>query len=116
MKMALLALAALVGAGLCHAQSEPGPLLLQQPTMSRTQIVFVYAGELWRVNRDGGAADVENHGVAPDVPMELDPKAWREGHDVQLEKAVAVALDELKRHPLPRPKAPMLPDYSRYAH
>jgi len=63
-----------------------------------------------------GTWDVENHGVSPDVPIELDPKAWREGHDVQLEKAVAVALDELERHPLPRPQMPALPDYSRYAH
>src|SRR5262249_45775620 len=37
-----------------------------------------------------GSWDVENHGVAPDVEVELDPKAMREGHDPQLEKAVAI--------------------------
>jgi tricorn protease len=63
-----------------------------------------------------GTWDVENQGVSPDIPIELDPKGWREGRDVQLEKAVAVALDELKRHPLPRPQVPVMPDYSRYAH
>lgn len=63
-----------------------------------------------------GTWDVENHGVPPDVPIILDPKAWREGHDVQLEKAIAVAMDELKKHPLPTPKVPPFPDYSKYAH
>ena len=32
------------------------PLLLQQPTMSKTEIVFVYGGYLWSVARDGGEA------------------------------------------------------------
>src|SRR5260370_38773833 len=31
-----------------------GPLLLQKPTLSKTQIAFVYAGDLWIVSRDGG--------------------------------------------------------------
>ncbi|HEV2489667.1 MAG TPA: PDZ domain-containing protein, partial [Candidatus Acidoferrales bacterium] len=63
-----------------------------------------------------GTWDVENHGVPPDVPVTLDPKSWREGHDVQLEKAVAVALEELKKNPLPKPKVPPFPDYSKYVH
>ena len=32
------------------------PLLLQKPTLSRTHIAFVYAGDLWTVPREGGAA------------------------------------------------------------
>src|SRR5580704_2527582 len=32
------------------------PLLLQKPTVSKTQIVFSYAGDLWSVPRDGGEA------------------------------------------------------------
>src|ERR1700733_4809886 len=32
------------------------PLLLQKPTVSRTHIVFSYAGDLWSVPRDGGEA------------------------------------------------------------
>jgi tricorn protease len=31
-------------------------LLLQKPTLSKTQIAFVYAGDLWTVPRDGGEA------------------------------------------------------------
>jgi tricorn protease len=54
--------------------------------------------------------------VPPDVPVILDPKAWREGHDVQLEKAIAVAMDELKKNPLPKPHVPPFPNYSKDAH
>ncbi len=63
-----------------------------------------------------GTWDVENHGVPPDVPIILDPKAWREGHDVQLEKAISVAMEELKKNPLPKPKVPAFPNYSKDAH
>jgi tricorn protease len=62
-----------------------------------------------------GTWDVENHGVPPDVPIVLDPQAWRQGHDVQLEKAVAVAMDALRENPLPKPHVPAFPDYSQYA-
>src|SRR5260221_8744266 len=31
-------------------------LLLQKPTLSKTHIAFVYAGDLWTVPRDGGDA------------------------------------------------------------
>ena len=32
------------------------PLLMQKPTLNRTHVVFVFAGDLWRVPREGGAA------------------------------------------------------------
>ncbi|HET9362492.1 MAG TPA: hypothetical protein VFO58_22220, partial [Vicinamibacterales bacterium] len=38
-----------------NAQSNP-PLLLQRPTLSRTHIAFVFAGDLWTVPREGGDA------------------------------------------------------------
>ena len=46
-----------------------------------------------------GQFEIENHGVAPDIVEDLDPAAWRAGHDSQLEKAVAVAMDSLAKHP-----------------
>ncbi len=61
------------------------------------------------------AWEVENHGVAPDVEVELDPKAVREGHDPQLEKAVALLLDELAKHPLPVYHKPPYPNYHQGA-
>jgi tricorn protease len=60
-----------------------------------------------------GAWAVENVGVAPDVEVDLDPQAWRAGHDSQLEKAVAIVLDELKKKPAPAPRKPAYPNYQR---
>jgi tricorn protease len=58
-----------------------------------------------------GTWDVENHGVAPDIEVEMDPKAVREGHDPQLEKAVEWLLDSLKKNPLPKHQRPAFPNY-----
>jgi len=55
----------------------------------------------------------ENTGVAPDVEVELDPKSVRDGHDPQLERAVAIALEELKKRPAPKPNRPAYPDYQK---
>jgi tricorn protease len=60
-----------------------------------------------------GDWEVENVGIAPDVEVEMDPKAWRQGHDLQLEKAVEVALEELGRNPLPKAKRPAYPNYHK---
>lgn len=58
-----------------------------------------------------GNWEVENVGIAPDIEIDLDPKAWRAGHDSQLEKAVAVALEELAKNPIRPPKRPAYPIY-----
>jgi tricorn protease len=58
-----------------------------------------------------GRWDVENRGVAPDVEVEFDPKAVREGHDPQLEKAVELVMEELKKHPASKVKRPPFPNY-----
>ena len=50
-----LVLAALCAGAACAADPNP-PLLLQKPTLSKTQIAFVYAGDLWTVAREGGEA------------------------------------------------------------
>jgi tricorn protease len=58
-----------------------------------------------------GQWDVENKGVKPDVEIELEPKAVAEGHDPQLERAVAIAMEQMKTHPVPQPKRPAYPNY-----
>jgi tricorn protease len=58
-----------------------------------------------------GDWDVENHGVAPDYDVELTPKEWATGHDPQLEKAVTLVMDALKKNPLPVAKRPAFPNY-----
>jgi len=61
-----------------------------------------------------GTWDVENHGVPPDVETEYDPKAARSGHDSQLEKAVEVVMDLLKKNPpAPAPQHPAFPNYQK---
>jgi tricorn protease len=58
-----------------------------------------------------GVWGVENHGVDPDVAVEQDPKAVSEGHDPQLEKAVAIAMEGLKEHPAVQVERPAYPVY-----
>ena len=56
---------------------------------------------------------MENHGVAPDIDVELDPQAWRAGHDLQLEKAVGVVLAELEQTHAAKPHRPAYPNYHK---
>lgn len=58
-----------------------------------------------------GQWEVENHGIAPDVEVEFDPKSAREGHDPQLERAVAIAMEQMKNHPPDTYKRPAYPNY-----
>ncbi len=56
-----------------------------------------------------GAYEVENQGVPPDFEIQMDPKLVRQGADPQLEKAIAVILDELQKSPMPEVKRPPYP-------
>jgi tricorn protease len=58
-----------------------------------------------------GELDVENKGVPPDVDVDLDPQVWRRGRDPQLEKAVEVAMAELKKKPIRNPANGAFPNY-----
>ncbi|HEX8734300.1 MAG TPA: PDZ domain-containing protein [Pyrinomonadaceae bacterium] len=60
-----------------------------------------------------GELDVENKGVAPDIEVDLDPKMWRAGRDVQLEKAVEVTLAEIKKNPMRKPAKGAFPNYAK---
>ncbi len=55
----------------------------------------------------------ENVGIAPDIEVEQDPKLVREGHDPQLEKAVEVLMEALRRNPPPQHTRPPFPNYHR---
>jgi tricorn protease len=61
-----------------------------------------------------GDWEVENHGVAPDVEVDFDPAAFRQGRDAQLEKAIEVVMQQLKEHPLPQIKRPPYPNYHEH--
>jgi tricorn protease len=58
-----------------------------------------------------GKWEIENHGVAPDIDIEFDPAAWRQGRDLQLEKAVQVLMEEMKKNPIPQHRRPAYPNY-----
>jgi tricorn protease len=53
---------------------------------------------------------VENEGVAPDIEVEQTPKDVIAGRDPQLERAITVALEALKKNPPSRPKRPAFPE------
>src|SRR2546423_15558707 len=49
------------------------PLLLRRPTLSRTQVAFVYAGDLWVVAREGGEARRLTAGVGVETRPYFSP-------------------------------------------
>ncbi len=57
----------------------------------------------------GADPQIENRGTIPEIEVEMDPKAVRQGHDPQLEKAVELVLRELAEHPKPQFKHPPYP-------
>jgi tricorn protease len=58
-----------------------------------------------------GEWEVENAGVGPDIEVEFDPAAWRQGRDPQLERTVEYLLEELKKNPRQQYKRPPFPNY-----
>jgi tricorn protease len=61
-----------------------------------------------------GDWEVEGHGIAPDVEVQMLPKDVAAGHDAQLERAVAIVLEQLKEHPLVEPAVPPYPRYHEH--
>lgn len=60
-----------------------------------------------------GDWEVENHGIKPDVDVDLLPRDVADGHDKQLEVGVQMVLDELKSHPVSDIPIPAYPDYHK---
>ena len=58
-----------------------------------------------------GQWEVENHGIAPDIEVENLPAEVAAGHDPQLERAVQVTLEALKKNPVSTPNPPPYPNY-----
>jgi tricorn protease len=75
---------------------------------------FLDGGRIQLPNRaayrpDGLSWGVENIGVSPDYEVENLPQDSIKGRDAQLEKAIQVALDELKKTAPALPKKPKYP-------
>ncbi|MGC0316210.1 S41 family peptidase [Kitasatospora acidiphila] len=64
---------------------------------------------------DGYGFGVENHGVAPDIPVLRSPADWAAGRNTELAEAVRVALELLREHPAvaPPPADAPRPDLRR---
>jgi tricorn protease len=60
----------------------------------------IWAGDKWII---------ENEGVPPDVEVEQLPAKVIAGHDPQLEKAIEIVMEELKKNPPEKPKRPPYP-------
>jgi tricorn protease len=67
----------------------------------------------FRLYSNEGEWIAENTGVPPDVEVELDPKLMAAGRDAQLERAVALAMEALRRNPPVQPKQPPYPDFNK---
>jgi tricorn protease len=80
------------------------PTLMDGGTVTSPNLAFFSPEGKW---------EIENHGVAPDVEVDMDPKAVAQGHDPQLERAVAIAMEQLKNNPPPQPHKPPYPNYNR---
>ena len=92
--------------GLVGHYTNPGDLLDGGFT-GTPNLAFYTTNGIW---------EIENHGVPPDFDVEYEPQAVRAGHDPQLEKAVEVVLDLLKKNPPPPPpQHPAYPNYHKSA-
>src|SRR5579862_9709339 len=56
MRRLLLSSLSILFASIITFAADSGPLLLQSPTLSKTQIAFTFGGHIWIVNRAGGDA------------------------------------------------------------
>jgi len=80
------------------------PQLMDGGSVTAPRVAFYNRNGQW---------DVENHGVDPDFEVEITPKDFMTGRDPQLEKAVSLVLDNLKKNPLPVARRPAFPNYHK---
>src|SRR5260370_8980464 len=71
-KVLLPLLCILLPAAAALAQANK-PLLMRDPTLSKTHIVFSYAGDLWVVSREGGDAARLTNGIGNEYAPNFSP-------------------------------------------
>src|SRR5262249_2711813 len=97
------------------------PLLLQKPTLSKTHIVFAYAGDLWSVPRAGGSAVRLTSGVGNETDPVFSPDgtqiAFTGEYDGNIDVFVVPAAGGVPRrltwHPAPDSVLGWTPDGKR---
>jgi tricorn protease len=76
--------------------------LVDGTSVTQPRYAFWFTGYGW---------DIENHGVDPDVEVDIAPQDWAAGRDTQLETAVRIALEALGTHtPFTPPDPATRPD------
>jgi tricorn protease len=80
------------------------PVLMDGGTVTAPNLAIWSAEDGWVV---------ENEGVPPDIEVEQTPAEVIAGRDPQLERAIQVALEELKKNPPRTPKRPAYPVKAR---
>ena len=100
------------------AATSDAPLLLRFPTVSKTQIVFNYAGDLWIVSREGGDAHRLTSGIgietlpyfSPDGSMIAFTGEYDGNRDVYIVSATGGVPRRLTYHPAEEDVAGWTPD------
>ncbi|MGH9769278.1 MAG: hypothetical protein ACREAB_17780, partial [Blastocatellia bacterium] len=116
-RASLIAIILFAAVGGVFGQTD-GRLLLQRPTVSQTQIAFVFAGDLWIVGREGGEAKQLTTGVgiesspyfSPDGQWVAFTGQYDGNTDVYVVSAEGGVPRRLTWHPLPDGVAGWTPD------
>jgi tricorn protease len=74
---------------------------------------FLNKPEFAPYDAEGKEWIIEGHGVEPDIVVDNDPAKEYAGIDEQLNKAIEVIKEELKKHPVKLPPPPPYPDKSK---
>jgi tricorn protease len=74
---------------------------------------FLNRPEFSRYDVDGKEWIIEGKGVEPDIMVDNDPALEYAGTDQQLDKAIAVIKEEMKKHPVVLPAPPPYPNKSK---
>jgi tricorn protease len=110
-----------LAADIALAAGADTPLLLQQPTLSQTQVVFAFAGDLWTVSREGGEARQLTTGIgtesnpffSPDGTMVAFTGEYDGNIDVYVVPAAGGVPKRLTYHPGPDEVVSWTPDGKR---
>ena len=119
----LLPFAFFAGFFACTAFGADAPLLLRYPTLSQTQIVFNYAGDLWTVSREGGEARQLTSGVGTETAPQFSPDGasiaftgeYDGNRDVYVIPSTGGVPRRLTFHPSPENVVGWTPDGTRVA-
>ncbi|MGA9751473.1 MAG: PDZ domain-containing protein [Acidobacteriota bacterium] len=117
MRKTMLVALVLLAAPLCFAAASP-PLLLREPALSKTQIAFVYGGDIWIASRSGGDAhrlvtgmDLESRPIfSPDGSMVAFSGEYDGNVDVYVVPASGGEPRRLTWHPDPDVAVGFTPD------